>query len=98
VCEDHSGLYESDRLSIYDLKYSGGSYFPLVRLSNKSMKILLEEHKKGYYGYSEGYVPTTLNQYNLKLYSIFNKESKVDANENIIIYHRRYLDLIWKNI
>ena len=34
------------------------------------MKTLVEEHEKGFYGYSEGYVPTILNHKGLKLYSI----------------------------
>jgi hypothetical protein len=75
-----------------------GSYFPIVRLSNKAMKVLVEEHEKGFYGYSEGYVPTTLNHQGLKLYSIFNKESKIAVDESLIAFHRRYLELQWKNL
>jgi hypothetical protein len=62
------------------------------------MKVLVEEHEKGFYGYSEGYVPTTLNHQGLKLYSIFNKESKIAVDESLIAFHRRYLELQWKNL
>lgn len=75
-----------------------GSYFPLVRLSNKALKALVEEHENGHYGYSEGYVPTVLNYRNLSLYSIFNKESKVVVDESLEVYHRRYQDLVWKHV
>jgi hypothetical protein len=81
-----------------DVKEKYGSYFPIVRLSNKAMKMLVEEHEKGFYGYSEGYVPTTLNHQGLKLYSIFNKDSKITADESLIAFHRRYLELQWKNL
>ena len=37
-----------------------GSFLPIVRFSNKAFSHLLELHKQGYYGYSEGFVPTTL--------------------------------------
>jgi hypothetical protein len=81
-----------------DLKEKYGSYFPIVRFSNKAMKTLVEEHEKGFYGYSEGYVPTILNHKGLKLYSIFNKDSKINIDENLIAFHRRYLELQWKNL
>jgi hypothetical protein len=75
-----------------------GSYFPLVRLSNKALSVLVEEHLNGNYGYSEGYVPTILNHRGLSLYSIYNTNDKVKVDENITVYHRRYLDLIWKHV
>ncbi len=81
-----------------DVKERYGSYFPIVRLSNKALKTLVEEHEKGFYGYSEGYVPTILNHRGLKLYSIFNKDSKIAADESLIAFHRRYLELQWKNL
>jgi hypothetical protein len=81
-----------------DVKEKYGSYFPIVRLSNKALKTLVEEHEKGFYGYSEGYVPTILNHRGLKLYSIFNKESKIAADESLVAFHRRYLELQWKNL
>jgi hypothetical protein len=81
-----------------DLKEKYGSYFPLVRLSNEALRVLVEEHEKGLYGYSEGYVPTILNYRGLKLYSIYGTDSKVKVDPNIIVYHRRYLELEWKNV
>ena len=75
-----------------------GSYFPLVRLSNKALNVLLEEHEKGYYGYSEGFVPTILNHRGLKLYSIYNKNSEVVVNKDLVVYHRRYHQMTWENL
>ena len=74
-----------------------GSYFPIVRFSNQAMKILLQEHENGYHGYSEGYIPTVLNHHGMKLYSIFNTESKVEANNDIIIHHKNW-EMYWKNV
>lgn len=81
-----------------DVKEKYGSYFPIVRLSNKAMRVLVEEHEKGFYGYSEGYVPTILNHRGLKLYSIYNKDSKIVTDESLVAFHRRYLELQWKNL
>lgn len=81
-----------------DVKDKYGSYFPLVRLSNKALNVLLEEHEKGFYGYSEGYVPTVLNHYGLKLYSIYNKNSEVAINKDLVVHHRRYHQMTWENL
>lgn len=81
-----------------DLKETYGSYFPLVRLSNEALKTLVEEHEKGLYGYSEGYVPTLLNYKGLSLYSIYGTDSKVKVDPSLIVHHRRYLELEWKNV
>lgn len=81
-----------------DIVEKYGSYFPLVRLSNKALNVLLEEHEKGYYGYSEGYVPTVLNHYGLKLYSIYNKDSEVAINKDLVVHHRRYHQMTWENL
>ena len=75
-----------------------GSYFPLVRLSNKAMRGLWEEHGKGHHGYSEGYVPTTLAHLGQTLYSIYDKNSEVKADKRLVVHHRRYLELLWKHV
>lgn len=81
-----------------DVVETYGSYFPLVRLSNEALRVLIEEHEKGFYGYSEGYVPTILNHRGLKLYSIYDKDSNVKINKDIIVYHRRYHQMKWENL
>jgi hypothetical protein len=81
-----------------DLKETYGSYFPLVRLSNEALRVLVEEHEKGLYGYSEGYVPSILNHCGLSLYSIYGTDSKVRVDPSLIVHHRRYLELEWKNV
>jgi hypothetical protein len=75
-----------------------GSYFPLVRLSKKALDVLVEEHLKGNYGYSEGYVPTILNHKGLSLYSIYNPDNQIKVDKNITVHHRRYLDLVWQHV
>lgn len=37
-----------------------GSFFPIVRFSNKAMEYLYNLNQENYFGYSEGFVPTTL--------------------------------------
>jgi hypothetical protein len=37
-----------------------GCFFPMVRFSNRAMKQLIELNEQGFYGYSEGFVPTAL--------------------------------------
>lgn len=81
-----------------NIKEKYGSYFPLVRFSNKALNVLLNEHERGYYGYSEGYVPTVLNYHGLKLYSIYNKQSEVAINKELIVHHRRYHQMTWENL
>jgi hypothetical protein len=81
-----------------DIKEVYGSYFPVVRLSNKALSVLWEEHQKGHYGYSEGYLPTILNHRGLSLYSIYNKESEIKVNKDLILHHRRYHQMTWENL
>jgi hypothetical protein len=80
-----------------DITEKYGSYFPIVRLSNRALSLLLEKHNQGYYGYSEGYVPTVLNHHGMSLYSIFNTNSKVDLNNDILIHHKNW-EMLWKNV
>jgi hypothetical protein len=55
-----------------------GSFFPIVRFSNKSLKHLAELLKKGIHGYSEGFVPTVLNEEGFTIDTIFNNKSESD--------------------
>jgi hypothetical protein len=61
-----------------------GSFYPIVRYSNKAMEALLNIHNQGFYGYSEGYVPTILNYLGLSLSTIFNPESESNYFNNSI--------------
>lgn len=79
------------------VKETYGSFFPIVRLSRKSMELLLSEHNNGWYGYSEGYVPTTLNYYGCSLESIYNTQSRVAADTNIVIHHKNW-KMLWENV
>lgn len=80
-----------------NIKETYGSFFPIVRLSRRSMELLLSEHNNGWYGYSEGYVPTTLNYYGCSLESIYNTESRVKADTNIVIHHKNW-KMLWENV
>lgn len=73
-----------------------GSFFPIVRFSNKALKHLYSLHQEGYYGYSEGFVPTSLASDGLSVSSI------LDDNDNFFVpnttdchlYHKG-IDFTW---
>lgn len=62
-----------------------GSFYPFVRYSNKSMEALLKAHKEGFYGYSEGYVPTILNHLGFSMSTIFTPNSMSNYFDNNVV-------------
>lgn len=73
-----------------------GSFFPVVRYSNKALQILLEQFTEGLWGYSEGFVPTILNHNNLSLGSIFNKDgSSAYYDVNKINLKHKHQNIGW---
>jgi len=69
-----------------------GSFFPIVRFSNRSMKHLWNLHKDGFYGYSEGFVPTSLGCDGFKV------SSMMDKNNNFFIENDTACELLHQNI
>lgn len=67
-----------------------GSFFPIVRFSNKAMRELVDACHKGFFGYGEGFVPSYLNWTGYKLKSIINKDDKSDLFdvEKVNILHK----------
>lgn len=59
-----------------------GSFFPIVRFSNKALLHLLDLHKEGYFGYSEGFVPTTLASDGFKVSSMMDEFNNFQLNNN----------------
>lgn len=55
-----------------------GSFFPIVRFSNKSLRHITVLLLNGIHGYSEGFVPTRLSRDGFTLDTIFNNQSKSD--------------------
>jgi hypothetical protein len=53
-----------------------GSFFPIVRFSNKSLRHITDLLLNGVHGYSEGFVPTVLNKEGFTLDTIFNNQSR----------------------
>ena len=53
-----------------------GSFFPIVRFSNKALQHLTVLLLNGIHGYSEGFVPTILNRDGFTLDTIFNNQSR----------------------
>jgi hypothetical protein len=69
-----------------------GSFFPIVKLSNKGMKKLLELNNEGLHGYSEGFVPTMLNHHGMKLNTI------IQPNNTSLFFDVNKINLLHKNI
>jgi hypothetical protein len=67
-----------------------GSFFPIVRFSKRSMEKLIELTMNGFFGYGEGFVPTSLANHGYKMNTIFlpdNTSNYFDINK-IDIKHK----------
>jgi hypothetical protein len=53
-----------------------GCFYPIVRYSNKAMKHLLQLNEQGFYGYSEGFVPTSLASDGFSVASMLNEHDE----------------------
>ena len=74
-----------------------GSFFPIVRFSNNALKKLLEIHNKGLIGYSEGFVPTTLNKYNFKIKTLINSDNTSDFFDfNLVDIKHKNITIKWE--
>ena len=51
-----------------------GSFYPVVKISNKALHDLILLLDQGYYGYSEGFVPTMLNKLGYSMESLYLKD------------------------
>jgi hypothetical protein len=58
-----------------EIKDYFGSFFAIVRYSNKAMQELVNITKNGFSGYGEGFVPSYLASRNLKMNTIFNPDN-----------------------
>lgn len=67
-----------------------GCFFPIVRFSNSAMKYLLHLHNEGYYGYSEGFVPTSLASANYGVASMLDEFNNffIDNNSECKLFHK----------
>jgi hypothetical protein len=61
-----------------------GSFFPIVRFSNKAMKYLYDLNQQDFFGYSEGFVPTTLASVeNFSVASMLDEEDRYYIPNNV---------------
>lgn len=67
-----------------------GCFFPIVRFSKKAMEFLLELNKQNYYGYSEGFVPTSLASNGFQVASMMDEfdEFFTPNNSNCTLFHK----------
>jgi len=67
-----------------------GSFFPIVRYSNIAMSHLYKMHQEGYYGYSEGFVPTSLASDGFKVSSILDEHNSffIPNDTDCVLFHK----------
>lgn len=67
-----------------------GSFFPVVRFSNRAMDHLVGLHLAGFYGYSEGFVPTSLASSGFKVSSMMDEFDNffLDNGGECALYHK----------
>lgn len=66
-----------------------GSFYPVVRYSKRSMEHLMKLHEEGYYGYSEGFVPTSLASDGFKVSSMMDEHNNFFIkNEVCTLLHK----------
>jgi hypothetical protein len=51
-----------------------GCFFPIVRFSNEAMNHLVQENEQDYFGYSEGFVPTTIASAGMSVASMLDEK------------------------
>lgn len=73
-----------------------GSFFPIVRFSNRAMNFLYRIHQEGYYGYSEGFVPTSLASEGYYVSSMLDENNNfyIPNQTNCQLYHKG-IDFTW---
>jgi hypothetical protein len=52
-----------------------GSFFAIVRLSNRALKEIVNVTKNGFSGYGEGFIPTTMAKLGYKINTIYNSDN-----------------------
>jgi hypothetical protein len=67
-----------------------GSFFPIVRFSNRALAHLNAVNGQGFYGYSEGFVPTTLASDGFYVSSMMNEEDKyfINTQSTCVLKHK----------
>lgn len=67
-----------------------GCFFPIVRFSKNAMNYLFSLHKEGFYGYSEGFVPTSLASEGLSVASIMDEFNNlfVENKSDCLLFHK----------
>jgi hypothetical protein len=81
-----------------DVKEVFGSFFPVVKFSNRAMKKLLDLNNEGLSGYSEGFVPTMLNKHGMKLNTLIKSDDTsdfFDVNEVNIKHKNIKIEWSW---
>ena len=67
-----------------------GSFFPVVRFSNAALDHLFKVHLGGFYGYSEGFVPTSLASAGFNVASMMDEFDNffLDSGTDCVLYHK----------
>jgi len=73
-----------------------GSFFPIVRFSKRALEHLLKLHEEGYYGYSEGFVPTSLASDGFKVSSMMDEFNNFNKINNFCELYHKGLKFTWE--
>lgn len=73
-----------------------GSFFPIIRLSKKAMEYLLSLNEMGYFGYSEGFVPTVLGSANFNLSSMMDEFNNFYIENNVCVLYHKGIKFTWE--
>jgi hypothetical protein len=67
-----------------------GCFFPITRFSKRALNYLFRIHEEGYYGYHEGFVPTSLASAGFKVSSMMDEFNNffIESDVNCTLYHK----------
>jgi hypothetical protein len=67
-----------------------GSFFPIVRYSKEALEYLLKQNEQDFFGYSEGFVPTTIASAGFTVVSMLDDNDNYfhPSNNNCELFHK----------
>lgn len=73
-----------------------GCFYPIVRYSKRALEHLLFLHNNGYYGYSEGFVPTSLASDGFSVSSMLNEFNQYYIENNFCELKHKGIKFTWE--
>lgn len=74
-----------------------GSFFAIVRYSNRALKELVKLTENNYYGYGEGFVPTSFAHAGFKMNSIFQSDNTSKYfDDSVVNVKHKHSKITWE--